>query len=102
MKFAVAFGYICITIFVPYFMLHLYIFKSNVIFYRYIYMFYMYIMYIQCWQKESGPSAILSKKRTNESETAKQITKNSKFVPEIQYFVVSNLNIPFWNFRYVN
>ena len=25
------------------------------------------------------------KKRTNESETAKQITKNSQFVPEIQY-----------------
>ena len=36
---------------------------------------FSYLDKVQWWQKESGPSAILSKKRTNESETTKQITK---------------------------
>ena len=45
---------------------------------------FLYI-YIQWWQKESGPSAILSKKEQTRVERPNKSRKTVIFVPEIQY-----------------
>ena len=68
---------------------------------------YVCIQYdiLQWWQKESGPSGILSKK---EQTRVKRPNKSRKTVNlYLKYnmfkrFCSSNLNIPFWNFRYAN
>ena len=61
---------------------------------------------LQWWQKESGPSAILSKKEQTRvkrpNKSRKTVNLYLKYNICINDFVVSNLNIPFWNFRYRN
>ena len=51
--------------------------------------FYKYLIngmcYLQWWQKESGPSAILSKKEQTRVKRLNKSRKTVIFVPEIQY-----------------